>query len=136
MKDLILPSDKSDLSVQLLPTDYYRVATSLHSSGLIDLIPEFTAFYRILPAMERNRGIALRLSFWILTGITVILSVILTTTTSFPRIILRNVEKDAENLTSSTVYRIDSVLRTVEKVPKNSPSLWRNLPIRARTSWP
>jgi NitT/TauT family transport system substrate-binding protein len=46
MKDLILPSDKSDLSVQLLPRDYYRVAKSLHSSGLIDVIPEFTAFYQ------------------------------------------------------------------------------------------
>jgi len=46
MKDLILPSDKSDLGVQLLPRDYSRVATSLHSSGLINLIPEFTIFYR------------------------------------------------------------------------------------------
>ena len=70
--------------------------------------------------MARNRGIALRLSFWILTGITVILSVILTYNYFVSRrIILRNVEKDAENLTLSTVYRIDSVLRSVEKVPKN-----------------
>jgi len=46
MKDLILPSDKSDLGVQLLPREYSRVATSLHSSGLINLIPEFTIFYR------------------------------------------------------------------------------------------
>jgi len=46
MKDLILPSDKSDLTVQLLPRDYHHVATSLHSSGLIDRIPEFTSFYR------------------------------------------------------------------------------------------
>ncbi len=46
MKDLILPSDKSDLGVQLLARDYDRVATSLHSSGLIDQIPEFTSFYR------------------------------------------------------------------------------------------
>jgi NitT/TauT family transport system substrate-binding protein len=46
MKDLILPSDTSDLRVQLLPRDYYRVATSLHASGLIDVIPEFTSFYR------------------------------------------------------------------------------------------
>ena len=46
MKDLILPSDKSDLGVQLLPRDYSRVATSLHSSGLINLIPEFASFYQ------------------------------------------------------------------------------------------
>jgi len=46
MKDLILPSDQSDLGVQLLPGDYSRVATSLHSSGLIDRIPEFPIFYR------------------------------------------------------------------------------------------
>ncbi len=46
MKDLILPSDKSGLNVQLFPADYYRVAASLHSSGLIDRIPEFTSFYQ------------------------------------------------------------------------------------------
>ncbi len=46
MKDLILPSEKSELSVQLLPGDYGRVATSLHASGLIDRIPEFTSFYQ------------------------------------------------------------------------------------------
>ena len=46
MQDLILPSDKSDLSVQLLPGDYDRVAACLYSSGLIDRIPEFTSFYR------------------------------------------------------------------------------------------
>jgi NitT/TauT family transport system substrate-binding protein len=46
MKDLILPSEKSDLTVQLLPGDYDRVAACLHSSGLIDRIPQFTSFYR------------------------------------------------------------------------------------------
>ncbi len=44
MKDLILPS--SDLHVQLLPMEYDRVVTRLHSYGLIDRIPEFTAFYQ------------------------------------------------------------------------------------------
>ncbi len=46
MKDLILPSGQTDLDVQLLPGDYDRVATSLHSSGLINRIPEFTSFYK------------------------------------------------------------------------------------------
>jgi sigma-B regulation protein RsbU (phosphoserine phosphatase) len=70
--------------------------------------------------MARNRGIALRLSFWILAGITVIFSVIFTYNYFVSRrIILRNVEKNAENLALSTVHRIDSVLRAVEKVPKN-----------------
>lgn len=46
MKDLILPSDKRDLEIQLLPQDYDRVATSLRSSDLIERIPEFHSFYR------------------------------------------------------------------------------------------
>jgi sigma-B regulation protein RsbU (phosphoserine phosphatase) len=70
--------------------------------------------------MTRNRGIALRLSFWILAGITVIFSVILAYNYFVSRrMILRNAETNAENLSLSTVYRIDSVLRAVEKVPKN-----------------
>ncbi len=70
--------------------------------------------------MARSRGIAFRLSLWILTGITVISSVILAYNYFVSRrIILRNAQNNAENLTSSTVHQIDSVLRTVEKVPKN-----------------
>jgi sigma-B regulation protein RsbU (phosphoserine phosphatase) len=70
--------------------------------------------------MERNRGIAFRLSFWILAGITVIFSVIQAYNYFVSRrIILRNAETNSENLALSTVHRIDSVLRAVEKVPKN-----------------
>ncbi len=46
MKDLMLPSNKSRLSLELLPGDYDRVAACLHSSGLIPRIPEFTSFYQ------------------------------------------------------------------------------------------
>jgi sigma-B regulation protein RsbU (phosphoserine phosphatase) len=70
--------------------------------------------------MTRNRGIALRLSAWILAGITVIFSLIFFYYYSISRqVVTRNIERNAENLALSTVNRIDSVLKAVEKVPQN-----------------
>jgi len=70
--------------------------------------------------MATNRGIAFRLSFWILAGITLIFSVILAYNYFVSRrMILRNAETTTENLALSTVHRIDSVLGAVGKVPKN-----------------
>jgi NitT/TauT family transport system substrate-binding protein len=46
MKDLILTGDSKSMEADLLPRDYYRVATSLHASGLIENIPEFTSFFK------------------------------------------------------------------------------------------
>lgn len=70
--------------------------------------------------MARNRGIAVRLATWILAGVAVIFTVVFAYSYVISRnIILRNVETNAENLASSTVNRIDSVMKAVEKVPKN-----------------
>ncbi|PKN65707.1 MAG: serine/threonine protein phosphatase [Deltaproteobacteria bacterium HGW-Deltaproteobacteria-15] len=70
--------------------------------------------------MARNRGIAVRLATWILAGVAVIFTVIFAYSYVISRnIILRNVETNAENLALSTVNRIDSVMKAVEKVPKN-----------------
>jgi phosphoserine phosphatase RsbU/P len=70
--------------------------------------------------MARNRGIALRLAVGILASTTIIFSLIFGYSYFISRrIILQNVERNAENLTQSTVNRIDSVLKTVEKVPRN-----------------
>ena len=70
--------------------------------------------------MARNRGIALKLAIGILASTTVIFSLIFGYSYFISRrIILENIERNAENLTQSTVNRIDSVLKTVEKVPRN-----------------
>jgi phosphoserine phosphatase RsbU/P len=68
--------------------------------------------------MGMNRGIALRLSLLILSGITVIFSIVFSYNYLVSRQIIReNVERNAESLTLSTVNKIDSVLRAVERVP-------------------
>ena len=49
MKDLILPEKGKDESMGgLLPEDYSRVAQSLRSMGLIDSVPSFTSFYKVI----------------------------------------------------------------------------------------
>jgi sigma-B regulation protein RsbU (phosphoserine phosphatase) len=68
----------------------------------------------------KNRGIALKLALLILTSITVIFAVVFTYNYFFSRqIISENVEKNARNLAQSTVNRIDTVLMSVEKVPRS-----------------
>ncbi|RJR45423.1 MAG: ABC transporter substrate-binding protein [Desulfobacteraceae bacterium] len=49
MKDLIL-TERKTIDTKLLSKDYYRVATSLHSSGLIETVPEYASFYKDLIA--------------------------------------------------------------------------------------
>lgn len=46
MKDLILSQQENTIQGRLLQEDYYRVATSLNASGLVERVPEFTQFYR------------------------------------------------------------------------------------------
>jgi phosphoserine phosphatase RsbU/P len=75
----------------------------------------------------RNRGIAFRFSLSILT-ITILifaLSFIVNHNIS-KKIILRNVEKNVENLTISTANKIESVIKSVQKIPENQSSLLQN----------
>lgn len=82
--------------------------------------------------MARNRGIALRLSIWILACITFIFFVIFTYNYLVSRQIIRqNVERNAENLALSTVNKIDSVMKAVEKVPKNLAVLIEDFPYQS-----
>jgi len=70
--------------------------------------------------MMKNRGLALKLILLILTSITIIFSVILGYNYFFSRrIIINNVEKNAGDLAKATVNRIETVLRSTEKVPQN-----------------
>jgi phosphoserine phosphatase RsbU/P len=68
----------------------------------------------------KNKGLAFKLSFLILTSSTLIFLAIFAYNYRFSRqIILENVEENAKKLSQATVNRLNMVLSTVEKVPKN-----------------
>ena len=66
----------------------------------------------------RNKGLAFKLSFFILTSCTAIFAVIFSYNYGISRgIIIEKIEENAKNLTLSTVNRIESVVRPAEKAP-------------------
>jgi phosphoserine phosphatase RsbU/P len=68
--------------------------------------------------MIRNKGIAFRLIFSILASCTVIFIAIFGYNYFLTRkIIIRNIEDNAKNITLATVNKIETVLRPIEKVP-------------------
>lgn len=70
--------------------------------------------------MLRGRGIAFRLSLCILASCTLIFAAVFGYTYLFTRrLILNEIEGNAKNLSLRTVNRIETVLRSVEKVPNN-----------------
>jgi phosphoserine phosphatase RsbU/P len=70
--------------------------------------------------MLRNRGIAFKLSLFILASCTIIFAIIFSYNYLLSRrIIQRKIEENATNLALRTVNRIETVLRSVEKVPNN-----------------
>ncbi len=70
--------------------------------------------------MMKNRGIAFKLILFILASNTLIFILIFGYNYFFSRkIIIKNVEENAKNLTFTTQNRIETVLRSVEKIPEN-----------------
>ncbi|MCX6354189.1 MAG: SpoIIE family protein phosphatase [Candidatus Aureabacteria bacterium] len=70
--------------------------------------------------MLRTRGIAFRLILYIITSCTLIFTVSFGYNYLFSRrIITSKIEENARNLALRTVNRIETVLRSVEKVPQN-----------------
>ena len=68
----------------------------------------------------KNRGLALKLTVLILSSISIIFFLIFGYNYFVSRrIIVRNIENNANNLSLATVNRIDMVLRAIEKVPEN-----------------
>lgn len=66
----------------------------------------------------RTRGLAFRLSVLILVSTTAIFAVaFLYNYFLSKQAVLKNVEENARNLTFSTIYKIETVLRSVEKIP-------------------
>lgn len=70
--------------------------------------------------MISNRGITFKLVFFILSSCTIIFALIFGYNYLLSRrIIIREIEENAENLTLLTVSKIEAVLRPMEKVPKS-----------------
>jgi sigma-B regulation protein RsbU (phosphoserine phosphatase) len=70
--------------------------------------------------MFRNRGLAFKLSFFILVSCTLIFTVIFAYNYRFSSLILREkIEENARNLSRVTVGRIETVLKAVEKSTNN-----------------
>ncbi len=72
----------------------------------------------------KNRGLAFKLILFTLSGtMAVFLSAFAYFYLSSKDSMMKYVEENARNLTHSTAYRIETVLRGVEKVPLNYASL-------------
>ena len=70
--------------------------------------------------MLRNRGIAFKLALLILSCTVAILALVQTESYEVSKhYILKSVEENARNLASSTVYKIETVLASVQKVSEN-----------------
>jgi len=70
--------------------------------------------------MIKNRGIAFKLTFFILASCTVIFVAIFGYNYAVSRrMLVRSIEENARNLALVTVNRIETVLSSVEKVPEN-----------------
>lgn len=69
--------------------------------------------------MIKFRGIAFKLTFFILTSCTIIFALIFSYNYFISRkIIVKNIEDSAKNLALSTVNKIESILLPIEKVPQ------------------
>lgn len=79
--------------------------------------------------MIRNLSLAWKLIILILSSTAVIFVAAFTYNYHFSnQTVLKNVEENARNLAYSTVYKIESVLQAVEKIPKNLASIIENYP--------
>ena len=81
----------------------------------------------------RNRGIAFRYSLSILAITILIFALFFIVNRNISKgIILKNVENNAENLTISTANKIESVIKSVQKIPENQGSLLQNFNLSAK----
>ncbi|MBN2808456.1 MAG: SpoIIE family protein phosphatase [Deltaproteobacteria bacterium] len=66
----------------------------------------------------RHRGIAFKLSFWVLSGVTLVIAVILTLNYRATRqMMVEKIEENAFNLAQATANRINALLQAAEKIP-------------------
>jgi phosphoserine phosphatase RsbU/P len=77
--------------------------------------------------MFRNKSIAFKLRFFILSGIILIFSLIMYIDyEASRRILIKTAEQNATNLAMSTVNKIENVLKPVEKIPQNLAPILEN----------
>ncbi len=66
----------------------------------------------------RRRGIAFKLSFWVLSGVTLVITAILTLNYhASKRLMVEKIEENAFNLAQATAHRINTFLKATEKIP-------------------
>ncbi len=66
----------------------------------------------------RRRGIAFKLSLWVLGGVTLVIAIILTLNYNVTRrLMVEKIEENAFNLAQATANRINSLLKAAEKIP-------------------
>lgn len=79
--------------------------------------------------MIKNLGLAFKLIVFILTSTTIIFVVAFVYNYHYSKkTLLKNIEENARNLTLSTVYKIETVLRAIEEVPFNIASIIEKYP--------
>ncbi|MCD4675449.1 MAG: SpoIIE family protein phosphatase, partial [Desulfobacula sp.] len=70
--------------------------------------------------MFRKKSLAYKLSFYILTGVLLIVLIILFYNYQVSKkLMLKNAEENAYNLTQATVHKIENILLTTQKIPEN-----------------
>ena len=80
-----------------------------------------------------KKGLAFKLSLYILTTIIIIFSIILYYNYKISRnLILSDAKKDAQNLTELTVNRIENILNSLEKFPENIVAFLENTSINEK----
>jgi len=83
--------------------------------------------------MIRNLGLAFKLIIFILTSTTIIFVAAFVYNYHYSKkTLLKTIEENARNLTLSTVYKIETVLRAVEEVPLNEASIIEKYPYQRK----
>lgn len=79
--------------------------------------------------MFRNKGIAFKLVFFILLTCLIIFLLLFGYNYLFSKkIIVKKVEENAKGITFAAIYRIETILRSMEKVPENMTYFLENAP--------
>ncbi len=78
----------------------------------------------------KAKGLGVKLAFYIITATIIIVGAILWINHSISKkLLLKNVEENAANLTQSTVNKIEGVLGTVAKIPENESYVFKDFDI-------
>lgn len=85
----------------------------------------------IAPLLLKNRGLAAKLSIFILACTTIIFGAAVTYNYyASKQAVMQEVTENAQNLTRATAYKIEVILRGVETIPRNLAGIIEQYPDR------